>query len=79
VDANEDHATGSLYVNGADRSSLTVNDLKLGDVHGPVALWTGSDTEAYFLNPKYSVTRNRTEFGNFLIVRIGRDFPSRGS
>jgi hypothetical protein len=38
----------SLYVNGAEQPSLIVNDLKLGDVHGPVALWTGSDTEAYF-------------------------------
>ena len=37
-----------LYVNGADRPCLIVNDLKLGDSHGSVALWTGSDTEAYF-------------------------------
>jgi len=39
-----------LFVNGADQPSLIVNDLKLGDTHGPVALWTGSDTEAYFSN-----------------------------
>jgi hypothetical protein len=25
-----------------------VNDLKLGKTGGKVALWTGSDTEAYF-------------------------------
>jgi len=38
----------SLYVNGADQPCLIVNDLKLGETHGPVALWAGSDTEAYF-------------------------------
>jgi hypothetical protein len=37
-----------LYVNGASQPSLIVNDLKLGDARGQVALWTGSDTEAYF-------------------------------
>jgi hypothetical protein len=37
-----------LYVNGASQPSLIVNDLKLGDGRGQVALWTGSDTEAYF-------------------------------
>jgi len=39
-----------LYVNGADQPCLIVNDLKLGESHGRVALWTGSDTEAYFSN-----------------------------
>jgi len=39
-----------LYVNGADQPCLIVNDLKLGESHGAVALWTGSDTEAYFSN-----------------------------
>jgi len=39
-----------LYVNGADQPSLLVNELKLGDSHGRIALWTGSDTEAYFSN-----------------------------
>jgi hypothetical protein len=39
-----------LYVNGADQPCLIVNDLKLGDSHGRIALWTGSDTEAYFAN-----------------------------
>jgi hypothetical protein len=37
-----------LYVNNAEQPCLIVNDLKLGETHGPVALWTGSDTEAYF-------------------------------
>jgi len=37
-----------LYVNGATQPCLIVNDLKLGDSRGQVALWIGSDTEAYF-------------------------------
>jgi hypothetical protein len=41
-----------LYVNGAEQPCLIVNDLKLGDSRGQVALWTGSDTEAYFSNLK---------------------------
>jgi hypothetical protein len=41
-----------LYVNGATQPCLIVNDLKLGDSHGQVALWDGSDTEAYFSNLK---------------------------
>jgi len=36
-----------IYVNGADQPCLIVNDLKLGETHGQVALWTGSNTEAY--------------------------------
>ena len=39
-----------LYVNGAERPCLIVNDLKLGASRGQIALWTGSDTEAYFSN-----------------------------
>jgi hypothetical protein len=39
-----------LYVSGADQPCLIVNDLKLGESHGRIALWTGSDTEAYFSN-----------------------------
>jgi len=39
-----------LYVNGADRLCLIVDDLKLGASRGQIALWTGSDTEAYFSN-----------------------------
>jgi hypothetical protein len=37
-----------LFVNGAAQPSLIVNDLKLGESRGRVALWAGSDTEAYF-------------------------------
>jgi hypothetical protein len=39
-----------LYVNNAAQPCLLVNDLKLGDSHGQVALWNGSDTEAYYSN-----------------------------
>jgi hypothetical protein len=39
-----------LYVNGASQPCLIVNDLKLGETHGQVALWTGSNTEGYFSN-----------------------------
>jgi hypothetical protein len=39
-----------LYVNQAPQPCLIVNDLKLGDSHGQVALWDGADTEAYFSN-----------------------------
>jgi len=37
-----------LYVNGAAQPCLIVNDLKLGESHGELALWTGSNSEAYF-------------------------------
>ena len=37
-----------LYVNRAAQPCLVVSDLKLGAVRGHVALWDGSDTEAYF-------------------------------
>jgi hypothetical protein len=43
-------AKAQLYVDGTARPCLIVNDLKLGETHGQVALWTGSDTEAYFSN-----------------------------
>ena len=37
-----------LYVNGAAQPCLIVNDLKLGEAHGPVGLWAHVTTEAYF-------------------------------
>lgn len=37
-----------LYVNGAAQPCLIVNDLKLGDSTGGVALWIGPGTEGYF-------------------------------
>lgn len=39
-----------LYINSTEQPCLIVNDLKLGDVHGPIALWVGADTDAYFSN-----------------------------
>jgi hypothetical protein len=42
----------SLYVNGAAQPCLIVNDLKLGDLPGPVALWSQSTTGVYFSNLK---------------------------
>lgn len=37
-----------LYVHGASQPCLIVNDLKLGDSSGGVALWIGPGTEGYF-------------------------------
>jgi len=37
-----------LYINSAEQPCLIVNDLKLGETRGAVALWIGSGTEAYF-------------------------------
>jgi hypothetical protein len=37
-----------LYINGGEQPSLIVNDLKLGDSHGAVALWAAFTTDAYF-------------------------------
>lgn len=46
-----DGASARLYVHDAPQPALIVNDLKLGkDAHGPVALWIGQGTEAYFSN-----------------------------
>jgi hypothetical protein len=39
-----------LYVNGALQPTLVVNDLKLGDTTGGIALWIGVGTEAHFAN-----------------------------
>ncbi len=44
-----------LYVNGAKQPCLIVKDLKLGDVSGPIALWVGPGSEAWFADLK--VTR----------------------
>jgi hypothetical protein len=41
-------AKARLYVNGASQPCLIVNDLKLGDSSGGVALWIGPGTEGYF-------------------------------
>jgi hypothetical protein len=40
--------TARLYVHDASQPCLIVNDLKLGDSSGAVALWIGPGTEGYF-------------------------------
>ena len=41
-----------LYVHEATQPCLIVNDLKLGDTAGAVALWVGPGTDAYFADLK---------------------------
>jgi hypothetical protein len=41
-----------LFVHGAAEPCLIVNDLKLGDSSGGVALWIGPGTEGYFTGLK---------------------------
>jgi hypothetical protein len=43
-----DGVKAQLFVHDAPQPALIVNDLKLGDVSGGIALWTGSGTEAWF-------------------------------
>ena len=43
-----DGVKARLFVHEAAQPALIVNDLKLGDVSGGVALWSGSGTEAWF-------------------------------
>lgn len=52
VEVNGDHAR--LYVHGSPQPVLLVNDLKLGDSQGGIALWIGTGTEAYFSNLRVS-------------------------
>jgi hypothetical protein len=46
--------TARLYVNGSPQPVLLVNDLKLGDGKGALALWIGMGTEAYFADLRAS-------------------------
>lgn len=46
-----------LYVNGATQPCLVVNDLKLGDSRGKIALWTRVSTDAYFSNLKVEAAK----------------------
>lgn len=39
-----------LFLHGADQPSLIVNDLKLGESRGRIALWLGPEAEGYFAN-----------------------------
>lgn len=44
----------ALYLGNAAQPCLLVNDLKLGDTQGAIALWGGSGTEGYFANLEIS-------------------------
>jgi hypothetical protein len=46
-----------LYVHGASQPCLIVNDLKLGDSSGGVALWIGPGTEGYFTGLKIETAK----------------------
>ena len=45
-----DGTSAQLFVHDADQPTLVINDLKLGDSEGGVALWVGPGTEGYFRN-----------------------------
>jgi hypothetical protein len=47
-----DGTKARLFVHDAAQPCLIVNDLKLGDSEGSVALWVGPGTEGYFTNLK---------------------------
>jgi len=47
-----DGTKARLFVHGAAQPCLIVDDLKLGDAEGAVALWVGPGTEGYFANLK---------------------------
>ncbi|MBC7895298.1 MAG: hypothetical protein H7066_07780 [Cytophagaceae bacterium] len=45
-----------LFVNGASQPSLVVNDLRLGEGGGKIALWARISSEAYFSNLRVAAT-----------------------
>jgi hypothetical protein len=47
--------TAKLFVHGAEQPTLIVNDLKLGEVGGAIALRIGPGTEGYFSNLRVSI------------------------
>jgi hypothetical protein len=49
-----DGVKARLFVHDAEQPCLIVDDLKLGDSEGGVALWVGPGTEGYFANLKIS-------------------------
>jgi hypothetical protein len=48
LEVHVDGTHARLYVNGATQPALVVNDLKLGDPHGAIALWSWTYTDGYF-------------------------------
>lgn len=47
-------AKARLYVHGAAQPTLLVNDLKLGETKGGIALWIGPGTIAHFSNLRWT-------------------------
>jgi hypothetical protein len=47
-----DGTKARLFIHGTTQPCLIVNDMKLGDSEGAVALWVGPGTEGYFANLK---------------------------
>jgi hypothetical protein len=45
-----------LYLHGDEQPCLIVNDLKLGEISGKIALWLHSSTVAYYRNLSVTVT-----------------------
>jgi hypothetical protein len=45
-----DGITARLFVHDAQQPALVVNDLKLGDGEGGIALWIGAGTDGFFSN-----------------------------
>jgi hypothetical protein len=52
-----DGTKARLYVHGASQPCLIVNDLKLGDSSGAVALWIGPGSEGYFAGLEIKAAR----------------------
>jgi hypothetical protein len=46
-----------LFVHNASQPALVVNDLKLGESSGGVALWIGAGTEGYFSNLRVNAAK----------------------
>lgn len=50
-------AKARLYLGNGAQPCLLVNDLKLGDTQGAIALWGGSGTDGYFADLKISASK----------------------
>jgi hypothetical protein len=57
-----DGAKARLFVHDAAQPALIVNDLKLGDASGGVALWIGSGTEAWFSSVRVTPRERPSDF-----------------
>ena len=63
-----DGTKARLFVHGAAQPCLIVNDMKLGDSEGAVALWVGPGTEGYFANLKRSRRESQKKLHNDLVI-----------